>query len=45
VPSFWDALALTARTYVTGTAIAIAAGTPIGLVMGRSQIADGLLLP
>ena len=45
VPAFWDALALTARTYVTGTAIAIAAGTPIGLLMGRSQVADGLLLP
>ena len=45
LPSFWDALALTARTYLTGTAIAIAAGTPIGLIMGRSQIADGLLLP
>ena len=45
VPGFWDALALTARSYVTGTAIAIAAGTPIGLLMGRSQVADGLLLP
>jgi NitT/TauT family transport system permease protein len=45
LPSFWDALALTARAYLTGTAIAIAAGVPIGLVMGRSKIADGLLLP
>ena len=45
LPAFWDALALTARVYVTGTAIAIAAGTPIGLIMGRSPIADGLLLP
>jgi NitT/TauT family transport system permease protein len=45
LPSFWDALALTARAYLTGTAIAIAAGVPIGLVMGRSRIADGLLLP
>jgi NitT/TauT family transport system permease protein len=45
VPAFWDALALTARAYVAGTAIAIAAGTPVGLLMGRSQIADGLLLP
>ncbi|MFZ1106343.1 MAG: ABC transporter permease subunit [Hyphomicrobiaceae bacterium] len=45
LPSFWDALALTARAYLIGTAIAIAAGVPIGLVMGRSKIADGLLLP
>jgi NitT/TauT family transport system permease protein len=45
LPSFWDALALTARSYLTGTGIAIAAGVPIGLVMGRSKIADGLLLP
>jgi NitT/TauT family transport system permease protein len=45
LPSFWDALALTARTYLIGTAIAIAAGVPIGLLMGRSRLADGLLLP
>jgi NitT/TauT family transport system permease protein len=45
LPTFWDALALTARTYVAGTAIAIAAGVPIGLLMGRSRLADGLLLP
>jgi NitT/TauT family transport system permease protein len=45
LPTFWDALALTARTYLAGTAIAIAAGVPIGLLMGRSRLADGLLLP
>ncbi|MGH6815849.1 MAG: ABC transporter permease [Hyphomicrobiaceae bacterium] len=43
--SFWDALALTARCYLTGTGIAIAAGVPIGILMGRSQIFDKLLLP
>jgi NitT/TauT family transport system permease protein len=45
LPTFWDALALTARTYLAGTAIAIAAGVPIGLLMGRSRLADALLLP
>ncbi|HEX6000275.1 MAG TPA: ABC transporter permease subunit [Hyphomicrobiaceae bacterium] len=44
-PTFWDALALTARTYLTGTAIAIAAGVPTGLAMGRSRMLDALLLP
>ncbi|HXF52563.1 MAG TPA: ABC transporter permease subunit [Hyphomicrobiaceae bacterium] len=43
--SFWNALSLTARSYLTGTAIAICAGVPIGVVMGRSQIFDRLLLP
>jgi NitT/TauT family transport system permease protein len=43
--SFWNALSLTARTYLTGTAIAILAGVPIGIVMGRSQVFDKLLLP
>lgn len=43
--SFWDALALTARTYLAGSAIAILAGVPIGLLMGRSGVLDKLLLP
>jgi NitT/TauT family transport system permease protein len=43
--TFWNALSLTARTYLMGTAIAILAGVPIGVVMGRSQIFDKLLLP
>jgi NitT/TauT family transport system permease protein len=43
--TFWKALSLTARTYLTGVAIAILAGVPIGIVMGRSQIFDRLLLP
>jgi NitT/TauT family transport system permease protein len=43
--AFWGALALTARTYVTGSLIAILAGVPIGLLMGRSGILDKLLLP
>jgi len=43
--SFWNALGLTARTYLTGSAIAILAGVPIGVLMGRSQTLDRLLLP
>jgi len=43
--AFWGALALTARTYVAGSAIAIVAGVPIGLLMGRSGVLDKLLLP
>ena len=43
--SFWDALALTARTYLAGSTIAILAGVPIGLLMGRSGVLDKLLLP
>jgi NitT/TauT family transport system permease protein len=43
--SFWGALALTARTYLAGSAIAILAGVPIGLLMGRSAVLDRLLLP
>lgn len=43
--SFWDALALTAQTYLLGAGISIAAGVPIGILMGRSQLLDRLLLP
>ena len=43
--SFWNALALTARTYALGVGIAIVAGVPIGLLMGRVSLLDRLLLP
>jgi NitT/TauT family transport system permease protein len=43
--SFWNALGLTARTYLAGSAIAILAGVPLGVLMGRSQTFDKLLLP
>ena len=43
--TFIDALALTARSFAAGTSIAILAGVPIGVLMGRSEIADRLLLP
>ncbi len=43
--TFIDALALTARSFAAGTGIAILAGVPIGVLMGRSEIADRLLLP
>jgi NitT/TauT family transport system permease protein len=43
--SFLDALALTARSFATGTGIAILVGVPLGVLMGRSEIVDRLLLP
>src|SRR5688572_17114545 len=43
--TFWNALALTARTYLLGTGIAIVVGVPIGLLMGRVTVIDRLLLP
>jgi NitT/TauT family transport system permease protein len=44
-PSFLDALLITARAFLAGTAIAVLVGVPLGVVMGRSVIADRLLLP
>lgn len=43
--TFLDALGLTARAFCIGTGIAIVAGVPIGVLMGRSEIFDRLLLP
>jgi NitT/TauT family transport system permease protein len=43
--TFWQALALTGRTYLIGSLIAIAAGVPIGILMGRSPLLDRLLMP
>ena len=44
-PSFLDALLITGRAFLAGTAIAVAVGVPLGILMGRSAIADRLLLP
>ena len=44
-PSFLDALLITGRAFLAGTAIAVLVGVPLGVVMGRSVIADRLLLP
>lgn len=42
---FHDAMILTARAYLVGNAIAIAVGVPLGVLMGRSKLADEALLP
>lgn len=44
-PTFAAALWITGKTFLTGVLIAIAAGVPMGVVMGQSVIADRLLLP
>lgn len=43
--TFQEALWLTLRAFVIGTGIAVAVGIPVGLVMGRWEPADRLLLP
>lgn len=43
--TFLDAMALTARAFALGTGIAIVVGVPVGVLMGRSEVADRLLLP
>jgi NitT/TauT family transport system permease protein len=43
--SFIDALAITGKAFFIGNAIAIGVGIPLGVLMGRSKIADDLLLP
>jgi NitT/TauT family transport system permease protein len=43
--SFLDALLITGRAFLLGNAIAVAAGVPLGMIMGRSIVADRLLLP
>lgn len=42
LPSFWAALADTARAFGIGMAIAIGIGVPAGLVIGSSALADRL---
>jgi len=44
-PSFAEALAITGQAFLLGNAIAILVGVPVGVLMGRSRIADELLLP
>lgn len=44
-PTFWKAFAITANAFLLGNAIAIVVGVVLGIVMGRSVIADRMLLP
>lgn len=41
--SFWDAFAMTARTFAIGLGLSVAVGIPIGILMGLSRRADKLL--
>ncbi len=47
VPSttFIKAFGITAKSFLIGTGISIVAGIPIGVLMGRSILADRMLLP
>jgi len=44
-PTFLEALWITAKAFVMGTAISVVVGVPLGILMGRSVIADRMLLP
>jgi NitT/TauT family transport system permease protein len=44
-PAFLNALAITAKTFLIGNVIAIAIGVPLGVMMGRSVLADRIMLP
>lgn len=43
--TFAEALAITARAFLSGSLIAIVVGVPMGVAMGRWEIADRILLP
>lgn len=43
--SFTSALVITGKAFLLGNLIAIAVGVPLGVLMGRSVIADRMLLP
>jgi NitT/TauT family transport system permease protein len=43
--TFLDALWVTAKAFIAGNLISIVIGIPLGVLMGRSVIADRLLLP
>lgn len=43
--SFADALWITGKAFLLGNLIAIVAGVPLGVIMGRSIIADRIFLP
>lgn len=44
-PSFLAALWITGKAFLLGNLIAVGAGIPLGVLMGRSERADRLLLP
>lgn len=44
-PSFVTALAITGKAFALGTSIAMVVGIPLGILIGRSEIADRLVLP
>ncbi len=44
-PSFMNALWITGRSFLLGNGIAIVIGVPLGILMGRSLLADRMLLP
>ena len=41
--AFWEALAMTARTFAIGLGLSVVVGIPIGILMGLSKRADNLL--
>ncbi|MGH1480347.1 MAG: ABC transporter permease [Geminicoccales bacterium] len=41
--AFWDAFAMTARTFLIGLGLSVGVGIPIGILMGLSKRADKLL--
>src|SRR3982074_2433946 len=43
--SFWEAIGITVRAFFWGSAIAVVIGVPLGILMGRIQLLDRLLLP
>ena len=43
--SFLKALIITGKAFFAGSLVAILIGIPLGVLMGRSKIADDLLLP
>lgn len=44
-PAFLSAFGVTARAFLVGTGIAVLAGVPIGILMGKSTLIDRLFLP
>lgn len=44
-PSFLDALLTTGYAFFAGTFISVVVGVPLGVLMGRSIVADRMLLP
>src|SRR3712207_2972637 len=43
--TFMSALWITAKAFVAGNVIAIVIGVPLGILMGRSVLADRIFLP